>query len=126
MPGGIGSLIKVKPAPLNIAPPGLADIDFDPLKALQLPVMVTTRNPWLYDGRVSTCPHFSGAGEFLLDDALRPEAQTSDQVVYDVIDIRKPEFTLSLPDDHRQAGLHIKQAAFLMPFDAHTHYCNLQ
>jgi hypothetical protein len=124
----IGDFIKVKPEPLNIAPPSLPDINFNVPKDVLLPAVITSQNAWFFDGSSSTCPHISGTHATEYAAALRPEIsdKTSENVVYDIVDIRKPEFMLSLPDEHKQAGIMIKHAAIFLPFDHQVNCCNLQ
>ena len=125
---GIGDFIKVKPKPINITPPGLGELDLDPPKTVRMPSLVSHRNAWFFDGKASTCPHTSGTAADFHDEAMRPEisTKTSEQVVYDVVDIRKPELMVSLPEDHKQAGILIKHAGLFMGFDDHMNCCNLQ
>ena len=122
----IGDFIKVTPKPLNIVPPGLPEIDFSVPKGVPLPSVITSHNAWFFDGSSSTCPHISGTQAAKYDLALRPELsqKTSQNVVYDIVDIRKPEFMLSLPAEHKQAGIMIKHASIFFPFDFNS--CNLQ
>lgn len=124
---GIRDFIKVRPDPVTINPPTLPEIDLNIPKDVPLPALITSRNAWFFDGSSSTCPHIAGThAQEYQHITLRPEIsdKTSDNVIYDIVDVRKPEFMLSLPDEHKQAGIIIKHAAMFPTFDHQL--CNLQ
>jgi hypothetical protein len=111
---------KFTPSPMSVQPPPLREIDFAP-KNVRLPAIISTRNPWTYDGQVTTAPHYS---EFLPDIKsadLRPELprDTVKNYVYEIVDVRKPDFHVSLPEEHKAIGIHIKQASLFPVIDCH-------
>ncbi len=121
---GINDFLKFNPSPLTIKSPALAELEFD-AKDVRLPAIISTRNAWNYDGHIPTPPQFSENLPDVQDAVLRPELDPETapkNVIYDYIDVRKPEFQVYLPDEHTEIGIHIKQATFSSLIDL----CHMQ